>query len=558
MPPTLNSKLFRLAYFLRLISENLAGMEKKKQLWWQKEIIYEAYPRSFYDANNDGIGDLKGIQAKLSYLKWLGVKVLWLPPIYNSPLADFGYDVSDFKSIHPDYGTMADFDGLLKELHAEGMKLILDFIPNHTSDQHPWFLESRSSRNNPKRNWYLWYDAKEGGPEPNNWVSSFGGSAWEWDEPTQQFYYHGFSKEQPDLNWRNPEVQEAMLDVMKFWLDKGVDGFRMDAIWHIIKDDQIRFNPMNPEAAPEKGPSDKLVHVYTSDQPEVQPIVADMRKLLDKYDERMMVGETYLHHHQTRAYFGQNQHEGVHMMFNFLLIKGEWKAKMLASQIAEYDMSIPQGEWPNWVCGNHDIPRIADKVGVEQARNAAILLLTLRGTPFLFYGEELGMRGVSIPHEEVLDPVGKQEEGNFGRDPMRTPMQWGTSPYAGFSKSKPWLRVDKRYKTLNVDVEKEDKYSFLSLYRKLIALRQTEPSFYKGGHYPVYADEHVIAYVRKDGDSQAFLIVLNLTHRPCYFQPPKGHYKGTVEIATYADLEGMAFENGYNLCGDEGIVVRLA
>ena len=256
----------------------------QKHLWWQQGVIYQIYPRSFQDSNGDGVGDLKGIMKRIDYLQWLGVQAIWLSPIYPSPMADFGYDISDYTGIHPLFGTMQDFDELLGEVHSKGMKLLMDLVPNHSSDQHPWFLESRSSRDSPKRNWYIWRDAKEDSEPPNNWLSVFGGTAWEWDNHTQQYYYHAFLKEQPDLNWRNPKVQDAMMDVMRFWLDRGVDGFRVDVMWHMIKDEHLRDNPVNPHYQSHMSTYEQVIPVYSTDQPEVHFIVQKMRKLLDEYE----------------------------------------------------------------------------------------------------------------------------------------------------------------------------------------------------------------------------------------------------------------------------------
>jgi alpha-glucosidase len=275
-------------------------------LWWQKGVVYQVYPRSFQDSNGDGVGDLNGIKQRLDYLKWLGIDAIWISPIYPSPMADYGYDISDYTAIHQLFGTIEDFDSLLIEVHHRGMKLVLDLVPNHTSDQHPCFLESRSSKDNSKRDWYIWKDAKEDGHFPNNWLSVFGGSAWEWDDQTKQYYYHAFLKEQPDLNWRNPEVQEAMLNVMRYWLDKGVDGFRIDVMWHMIKDEQFRDNPVNPDYDPLTADYEQLLPVYSTDQPEVHDIVQKMRNLLDQYNERMMIGEIYLPIHKLVTYYGTN------------------------------------------------------------------------------------------------------------------------------------------------------------------------------------------------------------------------------------------------------------
>ena len=386
---------------------NTLNTDQKQYLWWQDGIIYQVYPRSYQDTNHDGIGDLRGVIQRLPYLKTLGIRAIWISPIYPSPMADFGYDISDYTGIWPTFGSMADFDELLHQIHDFGMKLILDLVPNHSSDEHPWFLESRSSRNNPKRDWYIWKDPKPDGGPPNNWLSVFGGSAWEWDEKTKQYYYHAFLVKQPDLNWRNPEVESAMLDVMRFWLGKGVDGFRVDAMWHLIKDLQWRDNPRNPEYNDTMATYNELLPVYSTDQPEMHAIVANMRKLLDSYSERLMIAEIYLPIHRLVAYYGANNSE-AHLPFNFLLISLPWDARQIAAAIDEYEGALPADAWPNWVIGNHDQPRITSRIGRGQARVAAILLLTLRGTPTLYYGDEIGMRDVPIPAWRNTRPAGSE------------------------------------------------------------------------------------------------------------------------------------------------------
>ena len=526
-------------------------------LWWQHGVIYQIYPRSFQDSNGDGVGDLQGILRRIDYLQWLEIQAIWLSPIYPSPMADFGYDISDYKGIHPLFGTMEDFDLLLEEVHKRGMKLLLDLVPNHTSDQHPWFLESKSSKNNPKRNWYIWKDAKEEGAPPNNWLSVFGGTAWEWDNNTQQFYYHAFLKEQPDLNWRNPEVQEAMLDVMRFWLEKGVDGFRVDVMWHMIKDEQLRDNPVNPNYQPHMPTYEQVIPVYSTDQPEVHFIVQKMRKLLDEFEDRMMIGEIYLPIHKLVAYYGTAESKGAHLPFNFLLLSLPWDARQVSAIVDEYEGSLPSDGWPNWVLGNHDQPRITSRVGMQQARVAAMLLLTLRGTPTIYYGDEIGMRDVPIPFKEVQDPQGlNMPDKNLSRDPARTPMQWDNSEYAGFSKVKPWLRLDRNFSRVNVQSEKEDPFSTLSFYKKLIGLRQKEPSLATGSYVPVPGDPQVMAYIRETPGYSRFLVCLNFSHRPAYFTP-KESFKGIIEVATQPELDGMAIERTIILGGDEAILVRL-
>jgi alpha-glucosidase len=542
---------------------NTTNPDQKQYLWWQNGIIYQIYPRSYQDSNDDGIGDLPGIIQRLPYLKALGIRAIWISPIYPSPMADFGYDISDYKDIWPTFGTMADFDDLLSRIHDLGMKLILDLVPNHSSDQHPWFLESRSSRSNPKRDWYIWKDPRPDGGPPNNWLSVFGGSAWEWDETTKQYYYHAFLVQQPDLNWRNPEVESAMLDVMRFWLQKGVDGFRVDAMWHLIKDLQWRDNPRNPEYNETMPTYNQLLPVYSTDQPEMHAIVAEMRKLLDSYSERLMIAEIYLPIHRLVAYYGTNNSE-AHLPFNFLLISLPWDARQIAAAIDEYEGALPADAWPNWVMGNHDQPRITSRIGRGQARVAAILLLTLRGTPTLYYGDEIGMRDVPIPAGEIQDPQGLNMPGkNLSRDPERTPMLWDTNAHAGFTKGKPWLRLDRAWRRENVEVQEKDLYSSFCLYRRLIQLRQLEPSLNTGAYRPVYSDTQLIAYIRQDTNADgseshpAFLIVLNLTHRPCYFTPPSIRFKGVIVLDIFPELEHCPVENSIDLSGDEGLIVRL-
>jgi alpha-glucosidase len=524
--------------------------------WWQDGIIYEVYARSFQDTDRDGVGDIQGILSRLDYLEWLGISVVWLSPVYPSPMKDFGYDISDYISIDPLFGSLSDFDRLVRELHDRDMKLILDLVPNHSSDQHPWFAESRSSSDNPKSNWYIWSDpAADGGP-PNNWLSVFGGSAWEWEERRGQYYYHAFLKEQPDLNYREPRVVDAMHNVMRFWLKRGVDGFRVDVMWHLIKDQQLKDNPINPDYEVYMPAYHRLLPVFSTDQQEVHEIVHTMRNVLDEFDDRVMIGEIYLPVHRLVAYYGIDN-PGAHLPFNFLLLQTPWDSLQIASVLDEYFGALPKAAWPNWVLGNHDQPRIRSRVGLEQSRIAAILLLTLFGTPTLYYGDEIGMRDVPIPENEIQDPQGLNMPGkNLSRDPARTPMQWDASPHAGFTSGTPWLRIDKSFARENVAAQKQDPASMLTLYRKLIALRQREPALKTGSYERVFADRQGLAYVRKSEAGAAFLIVLNLTHRPCYFYF-KDPYRGTIEVATAVELENTRTGGDLCLSGDEGIVVRL-
>lgn len=531
-------------------------MEHTSYAWWQKGIIYQVYPRSFQDTNNDGIGDLKGVISRLDYLKWLGIDIVWISPVYPSPMKDFGYDISDYVAIHPMFGNMQDFDQLVEEVHKRNMKIILDLVPNHTSDKHPWFLESRSSRDNPKRDWYIWKDPTSDGHVPNNWLAAFGGSAWEWDAKTHQYYYHAFLKEQPDLNYRNPEVLNAMENVMRFWLDKKVDGFRVDVMWHMIKDKEFRNNPPNPNYLPHMPDCDSLLPVFSTDQPEVHDVVFHMRKVMEEYKDKLMIGEVYLPIDRLVSYYGINN-EGAQLPFNFLLVLTQWDATHLASAIDQYIAELPVKAWPNWVLGNHDQKRIRSRVGLGQARVAGMLLLTLPGTPTIYYGDEIGMQDVPIPQDEVRDPQGLNMPGkNLSRDPARTPMQWDATDNAGFSAAKPWLRIGRQYETENVATEKDESDSMLLFYKRLITLRQKEPSLMTGGYERICGERQGIVYLRRQEGYDTFMIALNFTHATCQFTFNK-KYNGKIELSTMKDLEGTEIEGTIYLSGDEGIIVRL-
>jgi len=525
--------------------------------WWQRGVIYQIYPRSLQDSNGDGIGDLPGILRRLDYLAGLGVDALWLSPIFPSPMADFGYDVSNYTAIHPMFGTLADFDRLVAEAKSRGLKLILDFVPNHTSDQHPWFLESRSSRHNPKRDWYLWHDAAPNGGAPNNWLGNFGGSAWEWDEASGQYYYHSFLKEQPDLNWRNPEVVEAMHAVLRFWLNRGVDGFRVDVLWMLIKDDQWRDNPPNPDYRPGQSPHDSQLPLYTTDRPEVQDVVAGLRRVLDEFKDRVLIGEIYLPVDRLVKYYGEKL-DGAQLPFNFQLLLSAWDARGIATMIDRYERALPPGGWPNWVLGNHDRPRIATRVGLPQSRVAAMLLLTLRGTPTMYYGDELGMLNVAIPPNRVQDPLEKNVPGlGLGRDPSRTPMQWDASEYAGFSTSEPWLPISDDHVVVNVQSEDADATSALTLYRKLLQLRRTHPALAVGSYESVATTGDLLAYIRR-AEGESFLIALNLGQGPYELSLKSLGLRGRRVLSTYLDGHEEATTQELAVRPNEGVIVELS
>jgi alpha-glucosidase len=523
--------------------------------WWQSAIIYQIYPRSFQDSNGDGIGDLRGILRRLEHLEELGADAIWLSPIFPSPMADFGYDISDYTDIDPLFGTLADFDELIAATHARGLKLLLDLVPNHTSDRHPWFALSRASRGNPKRNWYLWRDpAPDGGP-PNNWLSEFGGSAWEFDAGTGQYYYHAFLREQPDLNWRNPEVRAAIYDVMRFWLARGVDGFRVDVMWHLIKDAEFRDNPPNPDYREGQGDKPKLIPLHTTDLPEVQEVVAEMRAVVDSFGERVLIGEIYLPLERLVAYYGRDL-RGCHLPFNFSLLLTEWRARAVAEIIDKYEGLLPSGGWPNWVLGNHDRQRVATRIGREQARIAAMLLLTLRGTPTLYYGDEIGMPQVMVPPDRIQDPLERNRPGlGLGRDGARTPMQWDAGPNAGFSTADPWLPLAQDHESENVETERQDPASIYNLYRRLIAVRWGQPALMSGAYRPIAARGDLLLYTRGNGPSTV-LIALNLGADPASITPdPK--VIGSVLVSCFADREDERILGNIDLRPHEGLVIKL-
>lgn len=514
-------------------------------IWWQHAIIYEIYPRSFQDSNGDGIGDLNGIIKRLDHLVELGVDAIWLSPIYPSPMADFGYDIADYCNIDPIFGTMADFDRLIEEVHRRGLKLILDFVPNHTSDQHPWFLESRSSRTSPKRDWYIWRD------EPNNWLSNFGGSAWEMDVATHQYYYHSFLKQQPDLNWRNADVRSAMFDVLRFWLKCGVDGFRVDVMWLLIKDAQFRDNPPNPTYRPELPLSDSLLPLYNADRPEVQELVVSMRKVIDEFSDRVLIGEIYLPVQRLMAYYGRDL-DGANLPFNFQLLQCSWRAEEVSRIICSYQEALPSGAWPNWVLGNHDNHRIASRIGSRQAFVAAMLLLTLPGTLTIYYGEEIGMEDLVIPVDEIRDPAEKNQPGlGLGRDPERTPMLWDDSPMADFTEGRPWLPIDANSKTRNVDAQRRQRGSIYNLYRALIALRREHPVLADGKIQGVRAENNVLRFERTNS-KERILVLLNMTNQPAHVEA----VAGTIILSTSSDRIGAT--PGTFLDSAEGLIVALS
>jgi alpha-glucosidase len=523
--------------------------------WWQRGVIYQIYPRSFMDSNGDGVGDLAGILARLDYLTWLGVDAVWLSPVHPSPMDDFGYDISDYTGVDPVFGTLGDLDGLVAAAHERGVRVLLDWVPNHTSDRHPWFQASRSSRDDPRRDWYVWRDPRPGGGPPTNWLRYVGDSAWCWDERTAQYYYRVFLDSQPDLNWRNPRVQEAMFDSLRFWLARGIDGFRIDALVALVEDDQLRDNPPNPNYRPGRDfPYMREQSIWNIDQPETRELAARMRKVVDEFgDDRVLLAELGIPLERAVAYYGGDG-DTIQVPFNFGLLSAAWNARGIATFVDRYLAALPAGAWPNWVLGNHDIARVASRLGPAQARVAAMLLLTLPGTPILYQGEELGLTDVPIPVEQALDPIARLIPGR-GRDPERTPMPWEPGPGGGFTTGRPWLPVGDDNLARNVAAQRDDPASMLSLHRRLLQLRRRSPALVTGAYAPVAADGDVLAYLRTDGDGDKRLVALNLGSRPARLAVPAEAAGGRVLVSTHPGRDGAPASPVLELLGDEGVVV---
>lgn len=543
-------------------------MPKKK--WWKESVVYQIYPRSFKDSNGDGIGDLKGIISKLDYLEYLGVNVLWLCPVYTSPNVDNGYDISDYQGIMDEMGTMADWEELRDGLHSRGMKLVMDLVVNHTSDQHSWFLESRSSQDNPYRNYYIWRPGKNG-KEPNNWSSEFGGSAWEYDEKTGEYYLHVFSKHQPDLNWENKKVRYEIYAMMKWWLDKGVDGFRMDVINMISKDPKLPDAPARDSSPYQWGGQ------FFINGPRLEYYLREMHaKVLSKYDI-MTVGETrWVDADRARIFVDEYRHE-LNMLFQFELLEldygpsGKWekKAWTLADFkriLSDWQLKLADTGWNSLFLSNHDHPRMVSRFGndttnrVESGKMLATLLHTLQGTPYIFQGDEIGMTNVRFPgieHYRDIETLNMYKEGlrnaqdpkeliqiiyEKGRDNARTPMQWDAGPNAGFTKGTPWIPVNPNYLEINVEHARRDQFSILHYYRKLIQLRRQHPVIVYGDYHLLLPEhEQIYSYLRH-WEEETLLVILNFYgENPVFTLPDKVDFKtGRLLIANYPDLREEA------------------
>jgi alpha-glucosidase len=512
-------------------------MPASSRPWWQTGVVYQIYPRSFADADGDGIGDLDGITARLDHLSdTLGVDAIWLSPFFPSPQADFGYDVADFCDVDPMYGDLAAFDRLVAAAHDRGLRVIVDYVINHSSDRHRWFVESRSSRRSPKRDWYVWRDPKPDGSEPNNWVSLFGGKAWTWDEPTGQFYLHSFLAEQPDFNWRNPELAAAMFDVLRFWLDRGVDGFRIDVAHRAMKDPLMRDLPLAaepPEEAYKLNPEyAALEHFHDVAHPDIHRLFREMRALVDSYPgHRALVGEIHEYDWPVWASYYGGQLDELHMPFNFVLLPTGPDPVRIREAIAGLEAALPDGAWPNWVVGNHDEPRVATRWGPEAAKAAAVLLLTLRGTPTIYQGDECGTPDLFIPAELQQDPWGRRMPG-FGRDGCRTPLQWTTGDHAGFSPPEAattWLPVHGQER-ISIEAQLGDPGSYLELYRSLLRLRRSRPALH-AGEIRLVGEGNPLTYERHHAGERPVSVAINLSEEAARLEVD-GRRGATVVAAT--------------------------
>lgn len=539
--------------------------------WWQNAIVYQIYPWSFQDSDGDGIGDLRGIISRLDSLNdgtdaSLGVDAIWLSPIYPSPMVDFGYDVADYCDIDPRFGTLADFDRLVTEARKRGIRLILDLVLNHTSDRHPWFQKARASRSSPERDWYYWADGKDCWRRPSNWNARFGGSSWSWDAATRQYYLHSFLPHQPDLNWRNPALRARMYEVVRFWLDRGVQGFRLDAINWLGKD--VRW-PDNPPQWGWRGYT-RQVHLYDRDQPLAHDIMRELRTVVSAYSDVVLVGEASADTRGGPTAFYGNGSDELHTVFDFRLLKSPWCADRFRAVIAEAERSVPPGGWPSIVFSNHDQSRHIDRYGQggdaeRRARAAAVLLFTLRGTPFLYYGEEIGMRDGRLRYRDLRDPYTKRFwPFRTGRDPARTPMQWDGSPQAGFTSGQPWLPVSANASTINVAQQSTDPASLLSLYRRLIRLRRATPALRQGIYTPLESTApHCLVFLRSLEEPAAsiprILVAINFASSRLTASVPAMKREGRVLISTHAaTARRTTWQSGLlELQPDEAVIVAL-
>jgi alpha-glucosidase len=535
----------------------MEDINKEEYVWWKHGVVYHLYVRSFHDSNDDGIGDLRGIINKFDYLVDLGIKAIWLSPIYESPMKDYGYDIVNYKEIDGSYGSMFDFNELLNLAHSKDIKIIMDLVMNHTSDQHPWFKESGSSISNSKRDWYIWKSPRNG-KVPTNWKSAFGGSAWEWDAKTNQYYLHSFLKEQPDLNWRNKDLQNAFFEEVKFWLALGVDGFRLDVINYIVKDEKFRDNPLIKWGKPAKH------QLYSRNRGTSIKIVRKLRLLVESYGDKMLVGEIYTPppgNNKTVINYLDQGDNALHLAFDFSLIFRFWSAKKYYDCIYTWEQNLPEKGWPTYVLSNHDLLRSYNRFGIGRNKHAkayltSLLILTLRGTPFVYYGEEIGMQNQKIRKKHIKDPLGIKYWPFFtGRDKSRTPMQWNSDKYAGFSNSKPWLPLNRNYFRVNVEKQQMENFSLLNHYKTLISVRnQYEVLQYGTLTFYEKGDSGILSYFRTYLN-ETFLIILNFRSRNRNaFLPNDSTWELIYSTVPNRNIE---FSDFTNLEPYEGLILKM-
>ncbi len=522
-------------------------------VWWRDGVLYQIYPRSFADSDGDGIGDLNGIRSRLDHLEWLGIDGIWLNPTMPSPNDDWGYDVADYTGVHPDLGTLEDLDALIAAAGERGIRVLLDLVPNHTSDRHAWFVEALGSREAPHRDYYVWADAAPGGGPPNNWLSNFGGSAWTLDEASGQYYLHNFLPSQPDLNWWNPAVRTAFDDILRSWFDRGVAGFRIDVCHAIVNDRELRDDPIATEADHPGVRERGTRQVFSMNRPEVHDVLRRWRAVAEEPEERrILVGETYvLELDHLIPFYGSGEDE-LNLAFNFLFVHAELDAAEMRAIVEHMEASLPQAAWPVWTGSNHDAGRLATRwAGGDEARARAalMLLLTLRGTPFLYYGDEIGLPDIPVPEEAHLDPVGRRTgDPSRSRDPCRTPMPWSAGPGAGFTTAdaRPWLPIGDA-SVRSVAAQREDPGSVLHLVRDLIALRRATADLTRGGYATLAAPHGAWAFRRGDG----VVVALNLSSEPVEVD---GLGPATVAVATRRERDGEWIDGPVALGPWEGVV----
>ena len=524
-------------------------------VWWRDGVLYQCYPRSFADGDGDGVGDLRGIIQRLDHLVWLGIDGLWLNPTFPSPNADWGFDVSDYLGVHPELGTMDDLDELVAAAGRHGIQVMLDLVPNHTSDEHAWFEDARSSRDARHRDWYVWRDPGPDGSPPNNWRSVFGGSAWELDEGTGQLYLHNFAPKQPDLDWWNPEVRDAFDDILRFWFDRGIAGFRIDVAHGIVKDRELRDNPAASPADRKEWRWLGQRPVFSLNRPEVHEVLRRWRGVCEERNPApVLLGETWVHELERLVEFYGTGGDELHMAFNFVFMLADLEARVLAPIVARTEELIPPGAWPVWAISNHDLVRFPTRWAAgdpRRARAALMLLLTLRGTPVLYYGDEIGMAEAEIPEDRIKDPVGLLRDPDVrGRDGARTPMAWTADDGGGFTRPgvEPWLPFGD-LAAANVAAQRDDPASMLHLCRDLIALRRRHAGLRTGDYEEVAAPDGVWAFRRGDDA----LVALNLDGAPRRLEPAAG----TVAVGTDRARDGERVDGALELGPYEGVVVLL-